>query len=586
MARDEIIYRSILENMKDGVMTVGADGRIMTFNSAAESILSLKRDEVLQRSFGEVFFTREGNDEFNQTVLNAVYESEKVHNSIVTYNTGEKILTLAVTTSFLPSQEAGVKKEMAVIVVFNDITEMERLRDAELQLTEELKKRHKELQNSYLQLEETNESLKAALKKVQTARVLATVFVILLFLSIGFYLWKGAVRLPGTQKTQREEKGVPVFFIVAPVQLSESISLKGALKPVKVVSVTSPFNGTVAERFFEYGAAVKKGDLLLKMDPSELQLKHREARIAFIKAQEKLREVENWEKSDEVAKANRSISKAKLSLEAQKKTLEETEALYKKGIVPATEYESAKQQYVNAQMDYESALSELKSVQAKGGEDNLNIAKFEFDNAKQKLKELDIQLGQINVYAPVSGTIILAEAGEEGKKAKTVEKGVTFPQGEMLLSIGDTAGFAVTTSVDETEVVKIREGQQVKITGDAFTGVLEGKVSGISSQAKTAEGGRMGVSFALTVAIEEIPPEIREKIRLGMSAVMDVLILNKPDALLVPIHAVQVEGNDRFVTLKDKKTGEQKKVKVETGITTLDSVEIIKGLNIGDEILQ
>ncbi len=394
--------------------------------------------------------------------------------------------------------------------------------------------------------------------------------------------------MPGMKKSQEAEKGTAMhaIYTVAPRQLSESISLKGTLKPAKIVNVTSAFNGTVEERYFEYGAVVKKGDPLLKMDSSDLQVKHREARIAYIKALDRVRELENWDKSDEVAKAKRSISKAKLSLDGQKKTLEETEGLYKKGIVPTTEYESAKQQYSNAQMDYESSLAELKSVLAKGGEDNTHIAKFELANAKQKLKEIEGQLAQADVHAPVSGTVILAEAGEEGKKAKMVDKGVTFSQGELLLSIGDSDKFAVTSSVDETEVVKIKEGQDVKITGDAFPGVLAGKVSTISSQAKMAEGGKKSASYAITISLEEISPEVKEKIRLGMSAVMDILIFNKPDALLVPISVVRVEGKNRYVSLKDKKTGELKKVQIETGVTTLDAVEVTKGLNIGDEIFQ
>ena len=588
MAQTDIVYRNILENMSDGVMTIGLDGRILTFNSAAERILAFRREDVLTRTFGEVFLLREGNDDFNQTILNAVYESERVHNNIVPYNTGEKVLTLAVTTSFLQSLEEAEKKNVAVIVVFNDITEVERLRIAEIQLTEELKKKHKDLQDSYLQLEDTNKNLQTALKKVQVIRIFATVFVLLLFLSIGYFMWGK------TSPTQWLSRGRPAggkeaslmrTFTVAPRALSESISLKGSLKPIKVVNLTSPFNGTVKEKLFEYGQMVKKGDLLLRMDTSEIEMKHREAKIAYIKADEKLRELINWEDSDEVSRAKRSITKGKMSLDQQKKNLEETEALFKKGIVPATEYENAKQQYTSTKMDYESAVLELKSVMAKGGKENIDVAKFELENTKQRLLELETQIRQSDIHAPVSGTIILSSIADKEKKGKVVEKGASFSQGEILLSIGDTEGLAVTAEVDEMEVMKVKKGLEVKITGDAFPGVsLKGKVSHISSQAGKAEGGKKTPSFELTINIEKLSLEEREKVRLGMSADMEISIFNKPEALLVPISAVKIEGKDRYVTVRDKGTKELKKVKVETGLTTLDSVEIIKGLQNGDEI--
>jgi len=101
----EIVYKNILDNMRDGVMTIGIDGIIITFNNAAEIILNLKSGDVVNRTFGEVFLVAEENDEFNQTILNAVYESAMAHNARVHYKTSEKDLVLNVTTSFLKSPE-------------------------------------------------------------------------------------------------------------------------------------------------------------------------------------------------------------------------------------------------------------------------------------------------------------------------------------------------------------------------------------------------------------------------------------------------------------------------------------------------
>ncbi|RPJ59762.1 MAG: PAS domain-containing protein, partial [Acidobacteria bacterium] len=149
MARDEI-DRNILESMSDGVMTIGTDGRILTFNRAAEQILALGRGDAVGRSLGEVFFEREGNDEFTQTILNAVYERGRVHDATVPYHDGTHARTLSVRTSFLQSESGDPATGAAVVVVFSDVTEVERLREAERQLTGELQAKHKELQGSYV----------------------------------------------------------------------------------------------------------------------------------------------------------------------------------------------------------------------------------------------------------------------------------------------------------------------------------------------------------------------------------------------------------------------------------------------------
>ncbi|MDA8125310.1 MAG: HlyD family efflux transporter periplasmic adaptor subunit [Deltaproteobacteria bacterium] len=585
---NDVIFRNVLESLSNGVMTIGFDGRILTFNAAAEAILGMKADEVLQKSFAEVFLPREGNDPFNQTILNAIYEADTIQNKIVPWQrSGDTVLTLEVTTSFLATDENGAKKNAAVIAVFSDISEIDRLRESEKRLSEELKENHRALQKSYLEMEETNGSLQAALRKVQMIRVVATVFVILLFVGIGLFTWKQTGHFSRTTATAAAPGGAAErVYTVTPQPLTDSISMKGTLKPIQVVNVTSPFGGMVKEKYFEYGQAVTKGQLLLKLDRAETEMKYREARTAFIEAQEKLREVEHWSDSNEMAKAQQSVTRSKLTLDGHNKTFEETERLFKKEIVPATEYNNAKQQFTTAKMDYDSALRELQIVKEKGEGQNRDIAKLKLENARQKMQDLESQLRLSDIYAPVSGTILLPDlaGGDKDKKAKNAERGVSFSQGDILLAIGNTEGLAMSAEVDEMEVLKIKKDQEVRITVDAFGETVKGKVAYISSQAVKSDGGKKTASFEVTVTMENLPASLSDKLRLGMSANMEIMILNKPNVILLPLQAVAVSGNDRFVNLRDKGAATAKKVKVETGITTLDSVEITSGLKAGDEV--
>lgn len=585
MEQESVISQNILQNMSGGVMTIGLTGEIITFNPAAEKVLGLKKDEVLGKKFAEVFFDQEGNDDFNQAILDAIYESSVSHNRTVDFNTGKKVISLTLTTSFLHEVIDGKTKRLGVITVFDDITELKKLQDAEARLTEEIKSKHRELQEAYLKMEEGNRDLEAALKKVQVIRVAATVFAIVLFLAIGVVTWNKKL-LPGSgmsKSSASQKEASRQTFTVAASPVSTSLSMTGTLGPLHIVNITAPLSGKVKEIFFRYGDLVKAGRTLLRMDTSEVEVRFREAKAAYIRAVERFNELENWDKSPEVARAQRSLAKTKLSLENEKKNFEETERLFKKGIVPANEYEGAKQQYASQKLDLQSAQEEIEAIIAKGGPDNRKIAKLEMENAQARVKEAEQQLTMATVVAPVSGVVIMPGSSSDGKTVKAAEKGTQLQQGELLISIGDLNGLSVKSRADEVDVKKIQEGQRVTVTGDAFPEApLSGKIASISSQASSSDGGGMP-SFEITVAIDELTPEQRKHVRVGMSANLEVIIYEKPEALMVPVSAVQSEGDKRFVN-KRKGTGVEK-TEIKTGYTTLDSVEVLEGLKAGDEIV-
>ena len=126
MKSSELIHKSIMHDMTEGVMTIGLDGVITYINPAAASILETCSDELLGKKFIQCFFENPENDAFNQTILDAVYDSAVTHKNIVSYDTGLTTKQLHVTTSYL--HDAGEK--IGVIVVLSDISELTELRDA------------------------------------------------------------------------------------------------------------------------------------------------------------------------------------------------------------------------------------------------------------------------------------------------------------------------------------------------------------------------------------------------------------------------------------------------------------------------
>ena len=126
MKSSELIHKSIMRDMTEGVMTIGFDGVITYVNQAAASILELDAQQLVGKKFIHCFFEYPENDAFNQAILDAVYDTATTHKNFVSYYTGTLFRQLHLTTSYLHNDG----EKIGIIVVLSDISELTELRDA------------------------------------------------------------------------------------------------------------------------------------------------------------------------------------------------------------------------------------------------------------------------------------------------------------------------------------------------------------------------------------------------------------------------------------------------------------------------
>ena len=594
MKQNELIASRILADMRDGVMSIDRRGTLITVNQAAERILGFSAQSIEGKSFGEVFFSTESNDEFNQAILDAVYESAVGHQKTVSYTQGERHLTLSLTTSLLRASGDASNEAEGVIVVFSDVTELKALQMTEAKMAHQLAVNHKELQDAFRQTEAGNAMLAAALRKIQVGRMMAAAFTALLILGLGGVYWRqsgvgnGLVGKEVGVRVSSDASGEQEITVGA-TAVSSTIALTGRLAPLRTVNLNSPLTGRIQSVEFQYGDVVTVGQTLLVMDTAEAQVKYREARAAAIRAEEVLRQMTDWDNGGDVIRAKRSLTKARLALEAQKKNLDESERLYKQGIIPGNEYDASKQQYSNQLLDYQSAEDELSATQRRGSGENRELAKIEYENAATRMRQIEMELNQAVLKSPVAGIVIKPPNTGVGKTSKLAAKGESFSQGEILLAVGDLTGLSVTAKVDEVDVTKLKQGQQVRISGDAYQDVeLLGSIRAVSPQADEADA-RALPSFLISVSVLDLTAEQRKRILVGMSANLEVTVYENAQALMVPVGAVINEGGKHYVMMKttsaDGRDSSRQRKPVTTGHTTLDSVEVVQGLKVGDVIL-
>ncbi len=126
---NEIFYREILSGISNGVIYL-QKGKILYVNPAATEILGKNESELVNKPLAECFFEYSENDDFNQIILEVIYDSSRRYEKIVQYFTGTEIKHIHILTSSLKFDN----EPLGIIVLFDDITELMKLRGAALDL--------------------------------------------------------------------------------------------------------------------------------------------------------------------------------------------------------------------------------------------------------------------------------------------------------------------------------------------------------------------------------------------------------------------------------------------------------------------
>ena len=438
---DALLHRSVLESMGEGVLTVAADGRIGMLNPAAAALLGLGEDEAQGRTVAEVFLDREGLEAFNDALLAAVYDEAVGARSTVGLRLADgSERSVAVTTSYLVSRAGSETRRIGIVAVLDDVSEVEALAAA-------TQAQNAELRDAYRQIEAKNTALDSALKKIVLARWLAMLLVVVLFGGAAWYVWRDAGALfPHATAASSGGQGEALTVTLAPRRLVSTLSYVGRLAPRREVRVTSRSAGKVARVHFEYGDEVAADQVLVELDTAETGRRYREARAAYLEARDKLRELEDWENSQEIARVRHAIALAGMELEARESKLAETVLLLEQGVIPASEHQTAQQQYEAQRVRYEAAEQDLEVARGKADADARGIARLRLENAETRMLELEQALAQAVIRAPIAG-VVLQPGGERGRRSgsddgdsRPLAAGRLVSEGGYLLSIGDLAG--------------------------------------------------------------------------------------------------------------------------------------------------
>lgn len=413
--------------------------------------------------------------------------------------------------------------------------------------------------------------------------------------------------------------------VVRARRLAAVVTASGEVKAREFIDIQSDVAGVITELAVHEGDTVKKGDVLLKIDPvqsaadtraseamesaSEAEARGQGAQIRAAEAAVVRERANRKSAESEKAQAERAQEIAAASFERQRK-------LQAEGMLSPELLDAAESQMLAARSQADAArarvaqavaqerVAEVALEQAKAGH-QASLSRVE--QAKANAVRARDVLRKTMITAPLDGvvTYLGVEAGE-----RAVPGMLSNPQAT-LLTIADLSHIEVELRVDETDVVSVKRGNGAKVTVDALPETpIEGEVSeiGASPLPTLTASEDAAKDFKVVVTLKEPPASLRP----GLSASADITTHVKEGVLVVPFQAlvvreVEVAADGTMTPAKKEEPGAaragrdegRKEVKgvfvlkgstvefrpIETGIAGEMEVEVVKGVAEGDQVV-
>jgi len=361
-------------------------------------------------------------------------------------------------------------------------------------------------------------------------------------------------------KGKKAEASTP--FRLGKVQaedLQVSVREVGVVDPLTKVDVKSTVSGRIVGLKVREGATVRAGEVLAEVEPDVNQ-------------------------AQTLSDVKGSVSQANVSFKNAERDFAQQAELFRLGLISDQVYRAARTTRDLAEESYKSAQTRYQIVEDRG----IPIS----GNASTQLAR---------VTAPLNGVVIKkgVELGD------TITSGVSsFSAGTVVFTVADLASLIVRVNLNEVDIAKVRVGQPVRISLDAYPQrAFTGKVRFVAPAADLVEKIKV---FKVEVALDELT----ESFRTGMSANVEILGEKRDKAVSVPLEALQrrngqtvvyrlkadlppkdlakakegLTGRGKFIWLADHWQEYFEVVQVTAGIATLERVEILAGLKAGDQV--
>ncbi|MDY3848292.1 MAG: HlyD family efflux transporter periplasmic adaptor subunit [Prevotella sp.] len=370
--------------------------------------------------------------------------------------------------------------------------------------------------------------------------------------------WLATGNFASTLKVER--RGLSIGN-VEKKDFNDYVSVDGQVVPIQVVQVSPQEGGIVLERVVEEGAKVRKGDVLVRLSNTNLDLEILQAESELAEKQNMLRNTHITMEQDKLANQKEEVQ-LEQDVTTKRRAYEHQEKLYKERLV-------SREDYLKAKEEYELASKSLALV-------------------KQKLKK-DAQLRQSQVdqmgdnLAAMQKNVILVRQRKERLEVKAqtdgevglldVELGQSVGAGQKIGVVNDLSDYKVRAQVDEHYIDRVHQGLTATFTQGGKSYSL--RVRKVYPEVKD---GRFKIDFTFT---DERPKNIRT----GQTYYIDLQLGESKQAVLIPKGTFYSVTGGNWIFVLDGTGDKAYRRNIRIGRQNPQYYEVLEGLEQGEKVI-
>ena len=364
----------------------------------------------------------------------------------------------------------------------------------------------------------------------------------------------------GGSKLNVEKERISINTVSKGV-FQENIPVNGIVLPITTIYLDALEGGRVEEKFVEDGAMLKKGEPILRLSNTDLELSLVNQETSVYNLLTQMQISQNAARQNTINRQNQFTDVENNLIEAER-VYNLNKRLYEKGAIGRMDYESS-------QNNYEYQKERMKLAKQVLTEDTIS-SKLEVSQAKNSyartqsaLELMRKKVGDLEVRAPIDGQLTSLDA----------EIGQSINKGTRLGQVDVTSGYKVRVDIDEHYISRIYNGQigTFTLNNKTYTLVIKKVFTQVTN-------GRFQVDM-------KFEGEVPEGIRRGQNLQIRVALSAEKEALLVAKGGFfqKTGGNWVFKVSEDGNTAY--KVNIRLGSQNTEYYEVLEGLNPGDKVV-
>jgi HlyD family secretion protein len=390
--------------------------------------------------------------------------------------------------------------------------------------------------------------------------------------------------------------------------LTSVVTASGEIKPKTYVNVGANAFGKITHLYVKEGQRVKKGQLVAQLENVQSS-----ADVTAMRASVEVAQTDTVAAEAAYKTALADLNRAKADAERTKLDWDRAEGLYKEALIAKAEYDTRKNAWQVAEAGLAQAQARVAQAQAQ-----LDSAARRIHQNRANLTRASDVLQKTTYAAPFDGVVTNLPVRE----GETVVIGIQNSPGSTLMTIADLSVITAEVRVDETDIVNVKLGQAADVTIDAIpkksfkatvTEIGDNAIVRSTGVATTqqAASSQEAKDFKVVVTLQDPPDNLRP----GLSSTAKITTATRSNIVSIPIQALTIR---RKADLEQNKSGDKNSVQaaappanasndakdkvdiqgvfvirrakaefvpVETGIAGTTDIEVLKGLQPGDEIV-